>query len=145
VWLIFSGVATEHKPSVLGIHWDPHHRRYRVVTSSSLPNMEPLNAHDHSIRFSVPTHQRSTFNRAMAGLIPAFLGVCRHSRGFKSNAACKARLQGFLIRQKFQNGGTQPTYANACTRGSLIDFTHVPNWENEMGASLSSYLPHPWG
>jgi hypothetical protein len=40
------------------------------MTSSALPNMETLTAFDHSIRFSIPTHQRSTFDRVIAGLLP---------------------------------------------------------------------------
>jgi hypothetical protein len=70
------------------------------MTSSTLPNMETT-AFYHSIRFSVPTHQRSTFDRAIAGLPPAFLGFPTTKEVFESSAACKARLQGFSLGQGF--------------------------------------------
>src|SRR3954447_22105338 len=62
---------------------------------SKLPNVETPGAFDRNIRFSVPTHQRSTFDRAIAGLPPAFLGFPTTGEGFDDPAACKARLQGF--------------------------------------------------
>jgi hypothetical protein len=102
VWLIFGGVATNDKPRFLGIPWDPRRRRCRAVTSSTLPNMETPAAFDHSIRFSVPTHQRSTFDRAVAGLPPAFLGFPTTGEVFESTAACKARLQGFSLGRLFR-------------------------------------------
>src|ERR1700734_393922 len=58
------------------VYIGPHRRRgCRVVTSSTLSNMETPSAFDHSIHFSVPTRQRSTFDREVAGLPPAFLGL----------------------------------------------------------------------
>jgi hypothetical protein len=63
--------------------------------------METPAAFDHSIRFSVPTHQRSTFDRAIAALPPALLGFPTTGEVFESTAACKARLQGFSLGQGF--------------------------------------------
>ena len=63
--------------------------------------METPSAFDHSIHFSVPTRQRSTFDREMAGLPPAFLGLPTTGGGFNDPAACKARLQGFSLEQEF--------------------------------------------
>jgi hypothetical protein len=63
--------------------------------------METPVTFDRSIRFSVPTHQRSTFDRAIAGLSPAFLGFPTTGEVFESTAACKARLQGFSLGQGF--------------------------------------------
>ena len=63
--------------------------------------METPGAFDRSIRFSVPTHQRSTFDRAIAGLPPAFLGFPTTGEVFDDPAACKARLQGFSLSQGF--------------------------------------------
>ena len=88
----------QHKPRIPGITLGPHRRGYRVVTSSSLPNMESLNASDHGIRFSVPTHQRSTFNRAIIGLPPAFSRVL--SLLLRVRLGCK----GVLIGQEFASG-----------------------------------------
>jgi hypothetical protein len=92
-------VATKDKPGLLGIHWDPSRRRCRAMTSSTLPNMETPTTFDHSIRFSVPPHQRSTFGLAIAGLPPAFLGFPTTGEAFESTAACKTRLQGFSLWQ----------------------------------------------
>ena len=97
VWLIFGGVAplsgyTLGSPSPPGC---------RVVTSSTLSNMETPSAFDHSIHFSVPTRQRSTFDREMAGLPPAFLGLSTTGEGFDDPAVCKARLRGFSLEQEF--------------------------------------------
>ena len=64
------------------------------MTSSTLL-METPTAFDHSIRFSV------TFDRAIAGLPPAFLGLPTTREVFESTAACKARLQGFSLGQVF--------------------------------------------
>ena len=63
--------------------------------------MEAPSAFDHSIRYSVPTHQRSVFNSAIAGLPPAFLRFPTTGEVFESTAACKARLQGFSLGQGF--------------------------------------------
>ena len=71
------------------------------MTSSTLPHMETPTAFDHSIRFSVPTHQRSTFGRATVGLPPAFLGFPTTEEAFESTAACKVRPQGFSLGQGF--------------------------------------------
>jgi hypothetical protein len=71
------------------------------MASSTLPNMETPTAFNRSIRFSVPTHQRSTFDRAIACLLPDFLGFPTTGKVFKSPAACKVRLQGFLLGQGF--------------------------------------------
>jgi hypothetical protein len=67
------------------------------MTSFTLPNMETPTVFDHSIRFSVPPHQRSTFGLAIAGLPPAFLGFPTTGEAFESTAACKTRLQGFRL------------------------------------------------
>ena len=68
---------------------------------SKLPNVETPGAFDRNIRFSVPTHQRSTFDRAIAGLPPAFPGFPTTGEVFDDPAACKARLQGFSLSQGF--------------------------------------------
>ena len=60
--------------------------------------METQSAFDRSIHFSVPTRQRSTFNREMAGLPPAFLGLITLRR---ARLSCKALLQGFSLEQEF--------------------------------------------
>jgi hypothetical protein len=62
-----------------------------------LPNMETPTAFDHSVRFSVPTHQYSIFNRAIAGLPPAFLKFPTIREVFEPTATCKALLQGFRL------------------------------------------------
>ena len=71
------------------------------MTSSTLPNIETPTAFDRSIRFSVPTHQHSTFNHAIASLPPAFLKFPTTGEVFESTATCKARLQGFSLGQGF--------------------------------------------
>jgi hypothetical protein len=63
--------------------------------------METPTAFDHSIRFSIPTYQRGTFDRAIAGFPSAFLGFPTTGEVFESTAACKAWLQGFSLGQGF--------------------------------------------
>jgi hypothetical protein len=72
------------------------------VTSSLSPKMEISGAFDRSIRFSVPTHQRGAFDRAVGAIPPAFLGFPTAGEVFKSAAACKVRLQEFSVGQSRQ-------------------------------------------
>jgi hypothetical protein len=79
----------------------PPRRRCEVETSSLLPKMETPSAFDYRIRYLVPQHQRSTFDRTIAALPPAFLGFPTTGEVFDSAASCKARLQGFSLGQGF--------------------------------------------
>jgi hypothetical protein len=63
--------------------------------------METPGGFNRSIRFSVPTHQRSTFDRAIADLPPAFLGFPTTGEVFDDPTTYKARLQGFSLSQGF--------------------------------------------
>ena len=60
--------------------------------------MEILGAFDRSIRFSVPTHQRGAFDRAIGTIPPAFLGFPTAGEVFESATAYKVRLQEFELR-----------------------------------------------
>jgi hypothetical protein len=64
--------------------------------------MDLLNSgYDHAIRFLVPTHQRATFDRAVAVLPSGFLDFPATGETFESKTSCKARLQGFALGQVF--------------------------------------------
>ena len=63
--------------------------------------MDVPSAFDSAIRYSVPQHQRSTFDRAVAGLPTDFLSFPVTGEVFGSKAECKARLQGFALSQGF--------------------------------------------
>jgi hypothetical protein len=72
--------------------------------------MDVPSAFDRAIRYSVPPHQRSTFDRAVAGLPTGFLSYPVTGKVFGSKAECKARLQGFTLSQRFTvvvNGDAQ--------------------------------------
>ena len=64
-------------------------------------NIETPDTFDYSIRFSISTHQRSTFDWAIAGLLSAFLGFPITGEVFDDPAIYKARLQGFSLSQGF--------------------------------------------
>jgi hypothetical protein len=64
----------------------------------------------------VPTHQRSTFDRAIAGLPPAFLGFLTTGEVFESTTACKARLQGFSLGQGFT------VVVGKSNKGAFVEF-----------------------
>jgi hypothetical protein len=59
--------------------------------------METPSAFDRNIRFFVPTHQYSTFDRVIAGLLSDFLAFLTTEEVFESTVAYKARLQGFSL------------------------------------------------
>jgi hypothetical protein len=63
--------------------------------------MEILGAFDRSIRFSIPTHQHGAFDHAVGPIPPAFLGFPTTGEVFGSAAACKVRLQGLSLGQRF--------------------------------------------
>jgi len=63
--------------------------------------MDFPSAFDRAIRFSVPAHQRSTFDRVVAALPNNFLNYPVTGEVFESKAECKARLQGFALSQGF--------------------------------------------
>jgi hypothetical protein len=63
--------------------------------------MDVPSAFDRTIRYSVPQHQHSTFDRAIAGLATDVLGYPVTGEVFGSKAECKARLQGFALSQGF--------------------------------------------
>jgi len=63
--------------------------------------MDVLSAFDSAIRYSVPPHQRRTFDRAVAGLPTEFLNFPVTGEVFGSKAECKTRLQGFALSQGF--------------------------------------------
>jgi hypothetical protein len=94
------------------------------MTSSTLPNMETPAAFDHSIRFSVPTHQRSTFDRTIAALPPACLGFPTTGEIFESTAACKARLLGFSLGQGFA------VVVGKSNKDSFVDLVHPPQYRD---------------
>ena len=58
-------------------------------------------AFDRVIRFLVPTHQRGTYDRAIAALPPGFLKFPVTGEVFESKVGCKVRLQGFSLGQGF--------------------------------------------
>jgi hypothetical protein len=58
-------------------------------------------AFDRAIRFLVPTHQRGTYDRAVAALPPGFLEFPVTGEIFESKVGCKVRLQGFSLSQGF--------------------------------------------
>jgi hypothetical protein len=93
VWLIFGGVATKDMPRFLGITSRSPSPHCRAMTPSTSPNMETPTAFEHSIRFSVPAHQGSTFDHAIASLPPAFLGLPTTREVFESTAACPLTLE----------------------------------------------------
>jgi hypothetical protein len=59
--------------------------------------MDVPSAFDRAIRYSVPRHQCSTFDRAVAGLSTDFLSFPVTREAFRSKAECKAQLQGFAL------------------------------------------------
>ena len=63
--------------------------------------MNTPSAFDSAIRYSVPQHQRSAFDRAIAALPINFLRFPVTGEVFGSKAECKARLQGFALSQGF--------------------------------------------
>jgi hypothetical protein len=66
-----------------------------------IAEMDVPSAFDSTIRYSVPAHQRSTFDRAVAALPTSFLRFPVTGEVFGSKAECKARLQGFALSQGF--------------------------------------------
>jgi hypothetical protein len=63
--------------------------------------MDVPSTFDSAIRYSVPRHQRSTFDRAVTGLLTDFLSFPVTGEVFGSKAEYKARLQGFALSQVF--------------------------------------------
>jgi hypothetical protein len=61
--------------------------------------MDVPSTFNSAIRYSVPQHQRSTFDRAIAGLATDVLGYPVTGEVFGSKAEYKARLQGFTLSQ----------------------------------------------
>ena len=59
--------------------------------------MDVPSAFDRTIRYSVPRHQRSTFDRAIARLLTDFLSYPVTVEALGSKVECKARLQGFAL------------------------------------------------
>jgi hypothetical protein len=57
-----------------------------------IAEMDGLSAFDRAIRYSVPQHQRSIFDRAVARLTTDFLSYPVIREVFRSEAECKARL-----------------------------------------------------
>jgi hypothetical protein len=88
----------------------------RYVTSSLLLKKEIPGAFDSSIRYSVPTHQRGAFDRAIEATPSAFLGFPTTGEVFESAAACKVRLQGFSLGQGFA------VVVGKSNKGSFIEF-----------------------
>jgi hypothetical protein len=78
--------------------------------------MEIPGAFDHSIRFSVPAHQRGAFDRAIGAMPPAFLGFPTTGEVFECTAACKVRLQGFSLGQGFA------VVVGKSNKGSFVEF-----------------------
>jgi hypothetical protein len=66
-----------------------------------LTKMAYAGAFDRAIRFLVPTHQRGTYDRAIAALPPGFLEFPVTGEVFESKVGCKVRLQGFSLSQGF--------------------------------------------
>ena len=59
--------------------------------------MDAPSIFDFMIRYSLPRHQRSTFDRVIAGLSTDFLSFPVTVEAFGSKVECKARLQGFAL------------------------------------------------
>jgi hypothetical protein len=63
--------------------------------------MDVPSTFNRAICYSVPQHQRTTFDRAVAGLPIDFSSYPVTGEVFGSKAECKARLQGFALSQGF--------------------------------------------
>ena len=63
--------------------------------------MATPSAFDRNLRFSIPVHQRGTFDRVIAALPPGFLEYPVTGEVFESKAVCKTRLQAFALSQGF--------------------------------------------
>ena len=104
--------------------------------------METPSAFDYSIHFSVPTRQRSTFDREMADLPPAFLGFPTTGEDFDDPAACKARLQGFSLEQEFAvivDKSNKDAFSGAVEKVwilTVISLTHIHSLRNPFGYKI---------